>query len=176
MKQVIFKSPGSHRLLINKRLQNLVLRIRVSWFLLRAWNMADDNDEDDEDDDDINVIKVQKRCAILYKTINLSNGKNILILLVADFRYFHWFFWGNDIKFIQFHPLRLLFGTKLLYKLRSASVCVCVCARVCVRARYLYPISLFVQCTLICFKECNVLNFLFILRNSSVNTILTAEM
>jgi hypothetical protein len=62
MKQVIFKSPGSHRLLINKRLQNLVPRIRVLRFLLRAWNMADDNDEDndeeDEDDDDMNVIKV----------------------------------------------------------------------------------------------------------------------
>jgi hypothetical protein len=63
MKQVIFKSPENLRLLMNKRLQNLVPRIWVSSFLLRAWNMADD------DDDDMNVIKVWKRYAILYKTI-----------------------------------------------------------------------------------------------------------
>lgn len=69
MKQIIFKSSDGHRLLINKRSQNKTIkpRIQVSWFLLRAWNMTDDNDN--EDDDNINVIKVQKRCAILYMTI-----------------------------------------------------------------------------------------------------------
>lgn len=65
MKQVIFKSSDGHRLLINNRSQNLVLRIQVSWFLLRAWNMTDDNDDED-DDDNINNIKYKRD--VLYCT------------------------------------------------------------------------------------------------------------
>jgi hypothetical protein len=43
---------------------------------------------DDVEDDDINVSKVRKRCAILLKTISLSNGKNNLILLIVDLKTF----------------------------------------------------------------------------------------